>query len=572
MSFKKVFLTIAVLVALSLVGVGAFLLLQSGNIKGLSLNLVAPQEVKVGVPFDLRVEIGNDSNNILKEAELTIELPAGIAFVGSPEEKNFDTKQLGTLGAGSVADETFTLIAVKGENSVAEVKATVSYLPANLGSRFEKHGNASVAITSSAINLDFTLPEKVFAGEDFNIELPYKNVGGTDLNNLELTLTYPPAYAFRDSSLKATTGNNVWDLGDLRSGSDGKLIVKGALIGAEGSFFEIKAELSARYNNRSYVIAEKSASIAIATSPLSLTVKLGGSAVSVHPGDDLSYQLQYVNNTDVALRDVVVTAKLAGEMFDFVTLATSASFRQNDRTLVWNGGNASTLSLIPPGGSGTVDFRIKAKAVYPLKKLSDKNFILKVDASIESPTLPPNVSSSRTIGVGRLETKVGGAIQVDARGFFRDAGSAILNKGPWPPKVEQATQFTIHWVLTNYATDAKNVVLKAFLGNNVRATGIIRSNISAAPVYNDRTSEMRWEIPLVPAGRGVVNAPLEAIFQVELTPASNQVGSAPTLLQETSIEAVDDFTGENLVSKDSPITTGSLDDPTVTPSQGTVIQ
>jgi len=148
-------------------------------------------------------------------------------------------------------------------------------------------------------------------------------------------------------------------------------------------------------------------------------------------------------------------------MFDFSTLDTDASYRSLDNTLVWNASNAPDLALIPAGGSGSVDFDIRVKNSYPIKRLNDKNFTLGILAEIESPTVPYFVAAKKTVNSLKLETKVTGQVKVDAKAYFRDATAGILNEGPFPPKVNRATNFTVHWLITNYGTDISGIEVKA---------------------------------------------------------------------------------------------------------------
>ena len=572
MSFRFLFILISVIAILALVGGGIFFW-QQGNVKkGLNIDLTVPEEISSGAPFDLLVGIKNESQSILNDAELMIELPEGIAFIGSSPEKIISSKRLGNIGEGSFVQEEFQLIALGGENTVKEIKATVSYMPKALGSRFERSESASFSIVNQSISLDISMPQKVFSGEEFEIEISYKNVGNRDLSDLRLKVLYPPSFTFISSSLKPDFGNNVWNLGDLRSNSEGKITVKGQLIGSDDSFFETKLVLEARFLGRSYTISEKTSSIAIAASPLSLKIVLNNAENSVaYTNQELDYVLNFTNNTDVGLRDVIVSAKLIGEMFDLATLNTNASLRSSNNTLIWNAANTPELAILQPKSSGSVGFRVKTSSNYPIRRLSDKNFILKVDAAIESPTVPYNVSAQKTIGVAKIETKIGGQIIADAKGFFRDAQSGVINSGPWPLRVGQPTNFTIHWVITNFSTDVKDVKVRAFLGNNVRMIKVVKSNGGTEPKYNERTQEITWDIPGITATKGVLTSPIEAVFQIEATPSIAQAGTSIVLMQDTSIEAIDDFTGENLRNRDSAVTSSSLDDPTVKTGEGTVL-
>lgn len=553
-------------------GIIAFFAYQGGLAKGLGLELAVPDEVLIGVPFDLKINVSNNSKNILEEVRLSVNLPEGVAFLGSPMAKNVDFRDLKTMGEGSLVQQDFKLIALNGENNFKRIGASVTYLSGSLSSRFQKEGSVDLAIGGYGIPVDIATPQKIFSGENFDTEISYKNASGVDFDDLRLKIDYPPTFNLIKSSLSPDLSNDVWVLGGLRKGSDMKFKLNGNVIGPDGSSFEMKAVIQASFLGQNYDISTNAASIAIAASPLSLKVSLNNDTDYVSKTNDtLSYSLNYVNSTDVALRDVIIKAQLIGNMFDFPTLQSAGTFRSTDNTLIWNASNVSQLGTISAGQSGSVNFTIKTKSDYPIKRLSDKNFTLKVSASIESPTVPHFVEAEKTFSVASLETKVAGQIKIDTQAYFRDAASGVLNKGPFPPKVNQPTQYTIHWLITNQSTDVKDVEVKAFLGGNVRFVGVSKVTAGSSPAYNERTQEIVWKIDRVPATTGVISKPAEAVFQIEATPSSSDLGRFMSLIGEASIKAVDEFTGVEFSEKDFGIDTGLPDDPTVG-SQGIVTQ
>lgn len=569
---KALKITIGVSTAI-LIGAIVFLWLQSRNARGVSVALAGPDQVLLGVPFKMQANIINDSKNILKDVKLSINLPAGVVFVGAEQKKIIEFKDLGNLGEGSLVKEEFELMVLSGENSIKNLEAAVSFLPSALSSRFEKTARFDLVVRGPALVLDIAAPTKVLSGEEFQMDVSYRNVSAIEFRDLALALQYPPSFVFKSASLKPDIGNNTWSLGDLRPGSETKFSIKGNLVGPDNAVFDFKAETEGVFSGQKYVIAQKSAALAISPSPLSLVIDVNGAADYIaYPNDLLDYVLHYTNNTDVGLRDVIIRAKLVGAMFDLPTLFTNGVLRAADNTIVWSAANVPGLAVLAPGASGSVSFRVKVKADYPIRRLSDKNFILRVEGQIESPTVPPFVAAAKTLGINNLETKVGGQVKVDAKALFRDAASGIVNSGPLPLKVGQATNFTIHWLITNFSTDVRDVEMRAFLGGNVRATGVVKSNIAAAPVYNERTQEMVWKIDKIPATKGVLDRPLEAIFQVEVVPSVDQAGNFLTLTQPTSLKAIDDFTGLEISAGDIELTTQLSDDPTVSPNQGIVTQ
>jgi hypothetical protein len=132
------------------------------------------------------------------------------------------------------------------------------------------------------------------------------------------------------------------------------------------------------------------------------------------------------------------------------------------------------------------------------------------------------------------------------------------------------TQFTVHWKVANYATDVQGVELSAFLKPGVTWTGNTQSNSGSAPTYNPRTQEVSWRIDRIPATKGVVSDPFEAIFQIEALPNLTMIGRALSLVGETRLKSFDEFTGAELFHVAPALTTQSL--PNTVPQQWIVVQ
>lgn len=563
---------IGIFVGVVVIGGGflGFTWYQARTTSGLSLEITVPEQVKVGIPFEAIVAINNNSKTVLQDSAVSLEVPEGMAFVGEPVGKSLIFKNIGSIGVGSINQERFSLIVVDGPNSVKRLKAVLNYTPASLGAKFEAEKISDVNVGEVGLKIDVLTPQKVFGGEEFITTIYYENKSDLDYKDLKMVIDYPPTFTFVKSTLPPDAGNREWDLGDLRKGSHNEFKITGSLVGPDNASFDINVRVYALFQGESYAIGSLKAPIVIAASPISLRIELNsGSGELAYPGDTLNYTIFYVNKTNIGLKDIILTAKLQGEMFDFFGLQTDAAYRSTDGTLTWNAANHPQLRLLEPGDAGSVQAILKVKTAYPIRRLSDRNFLLKLNAQIESPTVPYGVESSKTVGVARLETKVAGRTVVDAKGFFRDAASGIVNSGPFPPRVGKATKYTVHWVVTNYGTDVSGVEIKAFLGPNARFTGVAKSNTGLLPSYNDRTQEMIWSIDKLPATKGVISAPAEVIFQVEVTPS--QAGAYAQITQDTVLKATDDFTGQPIQNTDSGVTTALPDDSTVSPQQGIVL-
>jgi uncharacterized repeat protein (TIGR01451 family) len=540
-----------------------------------SISFAKPDSVLVGDPFVFSVSFSNNSQVVLKNATLALTLPDGFSFVGQSSDQRVMQQSIGDLASGSVTKQDFSLIAINDPNSTGHITAKLVYATdATDKTQYESDSAADVVTGSPAINLSFNIPQGIFSGQNFNVGINYHNNTTHDIQNVVLNTQYPSAFAFGNSSAPANSAsNNSWNLGTIAAGADGSTTISGVITGPANSSYPFVGSLSTDFSGVNYALNAQMANATVVASPLSLSVMLNGTSTSiVNAGDSLDYVLSYTNNASIAFQNVMIKAALVGNMYDFGTLQSDGSFSSVTDTVTWSPATNPELSSVAAGATGQVEVRLKALQSFPIKRISDKNFTLKVQAQIQSPTVPPNTSASSTIGLANVANAVGGEIAIAATGYRNDAASGITNTGPYPPVVNQPSQYTIHWDVTNYSTDVQNVTVSAYLQSGSVFTGQVKSNISTQPTYDAATGIVSWTIPSLAATTGVLGAPAEAVFQVENTPAVNQAGQVVTLLSQTSLSAADTFTSSTLHATAGPVTTYLQQDPTVANQSGQVAQ
>lgn len=560
MRWKTIIILFVVLFAVG-AGLITYLWYQARQAGGLDIVISAPDSVEIGVPFMVKVSVSNTGSGVARETSMTLSLPDGFVFMTESASKRVVAKSLGSLGEGTVTNQEFRIMPVSGENSLVQILASLSYVPTDLGSRFEKQASKEISIGESGMSLDLAVPQKVFAGETFDVKVEYENKADTDFYDLRLLLEYPRGFTFISSTLPPDEDTTLWKLGDLRAGSKGSFTIKGSMSGPDNAFFDFSVGISTSFLGKEYSVNQKTASVSLSPSPLTLSVTANNEANYIaSPGETISYQITYRNNTNLGLKDAIITAKLVGAMFEMSeTDSRDGVYRSGDNSVQWNAARVSELALIRPGDGGSVSFTARVRQEYPIKRISDKNFSLKVSAEIESPTVPVNVASNRTIGSTSLETKVRGTLRPSVTAFYKD-NSGIKNSGPIPLRVGQPTTFNMHWILKNEATDMDEVTLKTFLGPNVRYTGQYKATNEVAPQYNERTQELIWLAGKINATKGVIDAPVELVFQVEIIPSSNQINQFPALIGETTVTATDLFVSKSFFDKLQPFTTILIND------------
>lgn len=552
---------------------GAFFWFRNQNTNGVSLALSIPEDVQTGVPFDLEVSIQNGSAGAIKKNEISLELPEGI-IVTTQSGRTLVTSSVEDIEAGESLMKTFSIVAVGGENSIKTIKVGFSYETGSLQSRFETKAEEDIVVTNPGIFVDILTPTKILSGEEFQTKLVYRNESKITFNNIELELVAPEDFTILESSevykQEGSEHTSQWSIGDIASGEEKEITLTGVMRGQEAASKDLT--LRARVNKSTqekYVVSEKRATLVISPAPLSLGIAISNKPTEyvARLGDALQYTIRYKNNTDITLQDVVLRIKPEGEMFDLSSIKTSGFLSSSDNAITWNASRDSAFRSIAPGQEGQVSFQINVKKTYAITSANSKNLTLDVQGEIESPTVPRFLAVSRVFSVAKLSTKVGGAVDLTTSGFFRDAAAGLVNSGSVPPRVGVPTQYTIHWTLENKTTDMQDVVLRAFLGSNVRYTGVYKTNNQTIPIYNERTQEMTWRIDKLSATEGSLGEPVELVFQVELTPSISQVGSIATLVQQVQLSAKDLFTGENFAKNGNTISIQMEDDKTVTGNQ-----
>lgn len=550
------------LIIVAVLTVGSFYVWGYAAAGGVNIQISSPADVVIGEPFDLKVSFMNDSGNPLNNSNLSLELPEGLVPLNAADSKKILNKNIGIIAKSGFHQETFKVMAVPARNPKLVVRVTLSYSLGTISANFKKAESYELSAAPLEADLNLTAPTTVFSGEQFEIKGDYKGDNTGSSEKLFLRTTYPSQFSKISEQITAITDTS------------GKLVAKGKASLSDNSSFVVKAQILVSLMGREYVITEKDITITVSPSPLSLRISLNNvDNYIANPGDTLNYSLVYKNNTDVPLQNIQLSVKLTGQMFDFGSLnSTGGNFNSLNRTIVWTAGSLPDLQILNPGEEKTIQLSVKVRPDYPIKKLNDKNFTLKAEANIQSPTVPHLVEASSTVNFASVETKVAGKISIQTVGLFRDAEAGIVNKGPWPPKVGEDTQFTIHLVLTNYSSDLSNVEVRASLQDGVIFTNAMKSNTTDQPQIDEEAGQIIWKIQNLVATSGITGQSPEAIFQVEVNPTPDKVGNYMPLIDQVQVKATDDFTGQAISVTGDAVDTRLPGDKTVSENQGRIVQ
>jgi len=565
-SLNQVMITVFTLVVLLLIGGYFYTNLLD---RGVSVEINLPEgDIYPGDIFDIDAVVINSSKAVLQNTRLTLNFPEGIRLLENRDRVNEVRELESEVGPGALVKETYRVVALPSESTEGyTIEAKANYSTESFSNDFERKKSQIVDIETGGFELNIATPEKVSIGERFPVKMAYKlpEKEGESLD--KFLVLEGPSFRVVDANMEQVSENR-WLLTD----GDGQSINASILLNSKPSdTFSLKAKMVVELGGDDYIVYEAQSEVLLVGSSLALSVDLEDPKEFVSPGELLNYRVSYKNNTNVDLKDVLVKAELVGDMFDFSSINTSGTFNSLFRTVIWSSSNFGELRELTKGEEGSFNITIKTKPSFPINSANDKDFILKIKGSIESPTVIQGTNTDRTSNFANSEVSVSGGVNVEAKAYFRDTNSGITNEGPFPPKVGQPTEYTIHWGLVNSGTDIEDVTVRGHLESGVVFTGEVKgagNNLFLDTLNN----EIVWSVGKMSATQGVLGGGPEAIFQLNLTPDIQLVGRFAPLLGITSVSAKDAFTGVSLLGTDSALTTALSDDTTVGPNQGKVIQ
>jgi hypothetical protein len=572
----KVLIVIVIIAAIGIAVGAVFWGRYSFSRAKVQIDIETPEDIASGEEVVLTIVYKNNNPVNLNDAYLIIDYPSG-TFSSGGKEIYQEQRNLETISRKSQGKEEFKVRFIGQEGTAKNLAVKLNYQPQNITSRFENSFSSRIEINSVLIGINIEGPEKSVAGHEANYFIKYENKTDDDISNLKMELVYSDDFEFKnaDPSPEPVEENNVWQINLLRPGESQMINLMGILKGEEGedkvltsTIGKIENDIFLQYSQIEYITK-------IAPSPVEVSLKIKKMEEECHinPGQELNYEIEFKNNTDVALGELILKLYFQDNIFDFqtLTLGNVGFFDSRKNVIIWSGAEIPALVLLEPGQIDKVNFSIKIKESLPIFTYNDKNFQASVLAEIETLTVPAKFSVPKLSFEQELTCKINTELSLKAKVYYYEPGPGILNTGPIPPRVDYLTTYTVHWQITNTSNDLENVRVTTTLPQGITWSDYYINKVAGSQLYyNERTKEVVWEIDKVPATAGVVLSIYELVFQIGLRPSINQVGERPILINESLVEGKDKFTGI-ILEDSSPIVNTSLpDDPKTSVYEGRV--
>jgi hypothetical protein len=541
---------------------------ESFSESNVEFTLDGAKEITAGDLVSYKISLKNKSEKSIAEIKLSFFYPPDAIAMrdGNVLDTVSEFIEIGQLLPGDQIDKEISAIIIGDRGNIKTAKAIITYRPEGLSSTLKKEANSAATITTLAVPLTVVAPPTILANQETTYLIDYRNQSDQDFSNLKIVAKFPEGFSAPSYSLQPIAGQTAWLIENLKKGEGGRITIRGKLSGAERENKTLIVTLQKKIltpDGERYIDFERAETSSVISSPLlSLNVLLNDSASYTSRLDDtLRYKINFKNNSEYDLANLVLSATLEGVMFDYSTVNSNTFFDSQTNSLSWNVSTVPALGLLRPGQSGSTEFSVKIKNYFSGGS-GVNNTLVKAKLKLETYSVPAELDLEKISTTNELTTRISSAPTFGQKITLSDP--YFGRNGPFPPKVGQKTNLTVGWIVTNPSGELTQVKVSGVLMPGVVWESLARmaNSLPNLPQYDTRTNTVTWDIGSVPPGVGVSSPKYEANFQISIIPSVNQVGQAPALLRDVKFEAVDAFTKEKISRTIQNSTTYDVSDST----------
>lgn len=563
-AFAFLFFIIALAVALFAYYRGAVTL----SSKNVDLTILGNSFVAGGEELPIQIEIANKNSADLVNAELVVNYPKG-----ATDETGSDVvrivRPLGNIGSGKTKSEEFIAI-LYGEQGISRnITATLTYQLQGSSASFKKENTFSVMVSSSPVGLTVDAPTAVVSNQPFTITLHNSFSGDKLLPNVVARIEYPNGFVFQSATPAPTANNNSWALGDMQKGDDRTITITGKLIGevTDEKAFRIYVGTPENDTSSKIAVAYNSAltTLKITNPFMAGSITINGKTddmIALPIGNDVQGVVTWTNSSAFTITDPVFTLALAGTSIDVGSITAANSYYDPlEHTITWTADSNREISSIPSGMTGQLPFSFKT-----LSSVAGSRDIT-LGLSLKG-IVPEQGNLEQSINtIDQKTLRFASSIQFAAQSLY--SIGQIKNTGPYPPKADAETSYTISWTILPSDNPLTKITASTVLPAGVTWTGIVVPTGESVEFSPD-TRMVTWNVGSLPKATATPRSKTIS-FQVKAKPTKSQVGSAVDLTGQISITATDTVTGTEITTTRPYLTTRFDTDPVYTEGRDRVL-
>jgi len=471
------------------------------------------------VSYDITYK--NNDQVPLTKVELSVQWPDGFYFDQSttePADQGATTWKLPDLPAGQEADFKIKgqLVGLKDQDQ--QIIFRLSYQPENFSSDFQVKQVVTTKITDTKIDLAVTSPDKVLAGQEVELKAVFKNITQETLTGLQADLTLPPDMEV--TSLEPALTEGSWK-GDLKAGEEITVTAKGKIFNDATGNQDWIMEIGQVKDEQVRRLMKAVKKMSLVSPNFSIDLKINGRNKDFQSdwGETLNYELSLTNNSGSDLSDVRASVLMDSSILDLSSWQGSG--RLEDNKVIFDKASNDVLANMTAGQQQTFQWSVAITKAEQQGKVSVDNV-----AQVTLDGLNGWQQTSPLIMVS-----VGDGLSF-RQGAYYNLGGQQVGSGQLPPEVGQKTKYLIVWSLDNGNNDFASVNVSAFLPPNVEfsSDGTVDEGEFT---YDESLRRVSWQLN----DFSTLLLPLQATFEILLTPTKDDLGQVVTLINQSSVVA-----------------------------------
>ena len=571
--FSVIFFFVAVCIA-AFVYYNGYNTISADNV---DISITGQTTIDAGRDTLFAISVDNKNKVDLKDVYLVVEYPDGARRNAMQTEPLvLDRIPLGLIASGAHVDRTASAVFFGLQGKEEKVKITLEYHVVGSANLFAKNKSFLFTLGSGPVSMAVSHVDQINSGQDVSFAVAVTSNSNATLSNLALNVSYPFGFTFKSAIPSPSVNSNVWQLGDISPGEKKIITIVGRLEGQanENRAFKFNVGISNPGDKAQIatVFYAGTETISIQKPFIGLSVDFGQNstaAYSTFAGEIVNVAVAYNNNMTTPLTDAVIKIKLDGAILDKNSVAVPFGFYQStDNTITFDKQSIPALAFLAPAEKGDFNFTFKTLPFVSGSSYTKSSQKVSVTTNVTATQSTPQGATQVASSISN-SVLINSNIVLAAKALYN--GTVFKNTGVLPPKAEKATTYTINWAISNTFNNTSNVTVSAILPSYVKFLNNV-SPKNESLTYNPVSGEINWNVGNVKTNTGFSTAPRQVSFQISFVPSLVQVGTVPTLLENSTLKATDTFTGATLTATASEITTDILSDPKYKFGQGTVVR
>ncbi|MES2059934.1 MAG: hypothetical protein V4438_02810 [Patescibacteria group bacterium] len=561
-------------------GIAVYVYISGANLISASkiqIDIIGPSSISSGGQTDLGVAITNNNDTTIEIADLLLEYPSGTRS----SEDNLTPLSHARVSFGDIAPHTTVKRSIKsvlfGEDaSSVHIAMSLEYRVPGTTSVFTKDAAYDGLIGSSPLTLSIDALNEVNANQDYQMVVHISSNASEIVKNIILTGTLP--YGFEPSSYSINpTKAGVWNLGDIAPHEERMITIKGKIYGTkdEQRFFSFNTGVADEKDKAKIgaTIASATHTVDIKKPFLGVDITFGKNKVADYVakgGEEVDSSILWINNLDVPVYDVSITATLSGTAVDKLRISAGKGFYDSNKgVIIWTKQGDENLGEVPPGTSASTELGFFVPTSFSASGALMANPTATLDVTIKAKRLLESGVPQEIVSTAVKTLKV--ASDAHFTSDITHTTGPIENQGDIPPQVGKETDYTITWAVTNTFNTLSGAKVAATLPEYVNWNNVVSPSLGDV-TYNADSRTVTWNLGEVQQQKGGNPSVRKVSFQVGLTPSTSQIGQAPVIENVANFSASDTFTNTAVIDADKGLSTILKTDPAFTYGNDKVIE